>query len=305
VPRSGACDPWSLAIANLVVGNEPDQAALEMTLSGPVLRVLRSCVIGLAGADLGAAVQGGRSLRAGGSYRLSEGDVVTFAGAGSHPGARAYLALPGGVDVAVVLGSRSTCLGAGFGGLDGRPLRAGDRLGCERDPHDAPDGVAWIDDGPNHAASGDEEDPGTIRVLPGPDAGMLEPLAAATWSVGSASDRMGLRLDGPSIVIPDAAGERRPHGVVPGTVQLPPGGLPIVLLADAQPTGGYPVPAVAISADLSRLGQLRPGDPLRLVVVDGSSAEGARRDRAARLERGRARIARLGDWDALWRSAQG
>jgi biotin-dependent carboxylase-like uncharacterized protein len=300
VPRSGACDPWSLAVANLLVGNEPDHAALELTVAGPTLRALRSCVVGLAGTDLGATVHGGRGLATGRSHALAAGEVVAFPGTANAVGARAYVALPGGVDVPDVLGSRSTCLAARFGGLDGRPLRAGDRLASDRDPGDAPDGLVWIHD---HDPEPIAEAP--IRVLPGPDAGLLDRLAAIHWTVATASDRMGLRLEGPAVPMPGEPGDRRPHGVVPGTIQLPPDGLPIVLLADAQPTGGYPVPAVTISADLHRLGQLRPGMRLRLLAVDVRTAEAARREQAAAFRQGRARLAELAGWDDLWRSARG
>jgi allophanate hydrolase subunit 2 len=142
-------------------------------------------------------------------------------------------------------------------------------------------------------------------VLPGPDASVLGDVAATTWTVGGASDRMGLRLEGPPLAAAGSVGERRPHGVVPGTIQLPPDGLPIILLADAQPTGGYPVPAIAISADLPVLGQLRPGAILRLRVVDMSTASAARAERAARLERGRERLAQVSGWDDMWRWADG
>jgi antagonist of KipI len=300
VPRSGACDPWSLAIANALVGNEPGAAALELTLVGPEVRASTDCLIGVAGSDLGGIVMGsGHRLEPGRSHRLAAGDVVAFPGpASQRTGARAYLALPGGVDVPVVLGSRSTCLPAGFGGLDGRPLATGDRIGCGRSPGDGPTGAVWPP----------EPVPTTIRILAGPDAADavedLERLTTA-WTASPTSDRMGVRLDGPALAMPAGGGSRRAHGVCAGAIQLPPDGRPIVLLADAQPTGGYPVPGVAISADLSFLGQLRPGAVVRFAVVAQADAVAAARRSRTRLHGALAAIAEAGRWDELWRSARG
>jgi biotin-dependent carboxylase-like uncharacterized protein len=308
VPRSGACDDRALAVANLLLGNEPTAAVLELTLAGVVLRALRPCVIGIAGADLGGRVTStGRRVAPGRSHRLASGDTVAFQGAepeahgargapgaGSAPGARAYVAVPGGIAVPVVLGSRSTCLAAGFGGLDGRPLRAGDRLASLRDPDDAPDGVTW----PGAPTAG------PIRVLPGPDPEHLDRLLATDWSVSQTSDRVGLRLEGDALDVA-GDGQRRSHGVVPGTVQLPPDGRPIVLLADAPPTGGYPVPAVAVTADLWRLGQLSPGAPVRFRLVTPGEARHGRDAWRDELAAGIAHLARDGAWDELWRSARG
>jgi biotin-dependent carboxylase-like uncharacterized protein len=298
VPRAGACDPWSAAVANLLVGNDPEAATLELTLIGPELRVLARCVIGIAGTDLGGIVSGsGRRLEPGRSHALAEGDIVTFPGSSATVGARSYLALPGGVDAPVVLGSRSTCLVGRFGGLAGRAIQAGDQIGCLREPNRAPVDATW-------SATSPEWDAG-VRVLSGPDDGPLTDLERQDWTVGSASDRMGLRLDGPPLATPADAGERPSHGVVPGTVQLPPDGRPIVLLADAQPTGGYPVPAVVATVDLPVIGQLRPGAVTRFVHIGADDARTALREQRAALDDGARRLRDAGRWDELWRSARG
>jgi antagonist of KipI len=303
VPEGGACDPWALAVANLLVGNDPGAATLECTLIGPELRVLAPVVVGLAGADLGGIERTtGRRLLPGASYALPRGAVVAFAGPpGGETGVRAYLALPGGVDVPLVLGSASTCLAGAFGGLHGRPLRRGDRIGPRR-PGEEHSEHRW----PDAAVSGVR--PGLVRVVEGPDPAAARPaferLVAGGWAVAPASDRMGLRLAGeplPAIGI----GETLSHGVTWGTIQVPSDGRPIVLLADHQPTGGYPVAGVAIVADRPALGQLRPGSAVRFVTVTIDEARTALRDQRARLRGGADAVAGVRRWDELWRSARG
>jgi biotin-dependent carboxylase-like uncharacterized protein len=253
VPRGGECDPWSLAVANLLVGNPPDAAALELTLVGPELRAARPLLLGVAGADLGGVVvTSGRRLRPGGTYELSGGAVVAFPGRAEGRGARAYLALRGGIDVPLVLGSASVCLAGRFGGLDGRPLRSGDTIavGRPRTGTVAPGESRWP-----QGLSPDALDPRAIRILPGPHASLMAPafedLTNATWLVGPASDRMGLRLDGATC---RRAGDGTvlSHGVTWGAIQLPPDGRAIVLLADHRLSsrsrhdlGGSPAPRPA------------------------------------------------------------
>ena len=270
VPIGGACDPWSLAVANLLAGNEPGAAAIEMTLVGPTLAVHSPLTVGLAGADLGGTVrETGRRLTPGRSYRLAAGTTIAFGGdAGSRAGARAYLALPGGIHAPLVLDSASTALGAGFGGIDGRALRAGDVLRTADPSGDVIDRRERAEAVWPPSAADPLDDAGSVpdapvRLLPGP-AGGLEALVADEWRIGPGSDRIGLRLDGPPVGT-SSPPELLSHGVVRGAIQVPPGGAPIVLLADHQTTGGYPIAAVAISADHPRLGQLaaRGERPLR------------------------------------------
>jgi biotin-dependent carboxylase-like uncharacterized protein len=311
VPRGGACDPWSLAVANVGCGNHPDAPALELTLVPPTLRVVRSVTLGLAGADLGLRVRRGggeRPFLPGSALHALAGDLLV-PGTTSGAGARAYLAVAGGIDVPLLLGSASTALGAGFGGLEGRALRAGDRLasGPSRTDgrHAAPQTTAPVVERDIEAAGG------PILVLPGPfrdgpGEAVRGAFLAATWRVGAASDRMGLRLEGPRVDVDDAdAGEVPSHGVTWGTVQLPPDGRPIVLLADHQPTGGYPVVAVVIAAERPRLGQLRPGTEIRFSETTLAVAIDALRAQRARLD---ALIAAAGDarrWDDAVASAGG
>jgi antagonist of KipI len=306
VPASGAADPWSLGVANLLVGNEPALAVLEMTLVGPTLAALGPVTIGLAGADLRARIRGGRRLAPGRSHRLLAGDVVEIPGddaATATTASRAYLAIPGGIDVPIVLGSRSTCLAGGFGGLDGRPLRTGDEIpsGSAAGPRAVPPELAWPE--PDRARHDADPEPAILRALPGPDPG-LATLAATAWRVGSAADRVGVRLDGDPLSA-SFAGETTTHGVPWGAIQLPPDGRPIILGADHQVTGGYRVLGVVITADLPVLGQLRPGAPLRLVPTDRVVAIDALRARRAALDAGAAALREEAGWDALVDAAGG
>lgn len=282
VPSGGAADPLGLAVANLLVGNEPGLAALECTLLGPELRALRDVSVGIGGADLEARVlPGGRTLRPGGSHRLRAGEVLAFSAVEPDVGCRAYAAVPGGFEVPEVLGSRSTSLVGGFGGLDGRPLRAGDLLpGRVWKP--APSDVAWPADLELPSSSS------AIRVLAGPDATAQLPgsrpdlpsqLVGTTWTIGHDSDRRGIRLEGQTLAATGPIADRPSSGVLPGAIQVTPSGQPIVLMPDAGPTGGYPVIAVVCAADLWRLGQLRPGSEVTFELVASADARTALVDR--------------------------
>ena len=297
VPIGGACDTWSLAVANTLVGNAPGAAAIEMTIVGPVIRARDDVVVAVAGADLGGGLGTGRAAR------LRAGDTVDFPGTTRGVGARAYLAVAGGVDVPDVLGSASTALAAGFGGLGGRALRAGDVLQARAAAAPPAGDTVWpaIRDAPE---LGGAEPP--IRVVRGPAAGGggLEALLAASWSVAAGSDRVGVRLDGPRIT-PRDGGAILSHGVTFGAIQVPPDGAPIILLADGQTTGGYPVPAVVISADRPRLGQARPGSRIAFEEVSLEVARDALRRRTAALAAGAAIVRESAGWDALWQAAGG
>jgi antagonist of KipI len=304
VPPSGACDPWSLAVANLLVGGEPMAAAIEMTLVGPTLVARESTVIGLAGADLGGRVVAGRRLAPGRRHRIAAGETITFPGDGPDRRARTYLALPGGIDVPEVLGSRSTCLAAGFGGIEGRPLQAGEVLRGGGDtgmPRVASlaDEAVWPADPLRETATGEA----ILRILPGPAPG-IDALVAARWRVGREADRVGLRLDGPPLT-DGIAGESVSHGLTWGAIQVPPDGRPIVLGVDHQTTGGYPVVAIVISADRPVLGQLRPSAAVTFHAIERDEALAILRGQQAALLAGAAALLDATRWDELARSAGG
>lgn len=283
VARGGALDPRAAILANALVGNRAEAAVLELTLHGPTLRLhapVRAAV-------LGAACE----LRLDGQplapARLLELPAGTLAIGGMREGARAWLALAGGIAVAPVLGSRSTDLRGGFGGLDGRALRAGDRLALG--PHRVVEVEAaraarwWID--PDFGL--DLHAP--IRYRPSDDAAVRAcalRLGDSGWRVDPASDRQGLRLAGEPLRPERASAAGVSEPVAPGTIQLPPDGRPIVLLADAQTVGGYPRLGHVIAADLPRLAQARPNTKLYFRACDEAQARQAH----ARM---RADIARL------------
>jgi biotin-dependent carboxylase-like uncharacterized protein len=266
VPRSGAMDLPVCEMANRLVGNAPDEAVVEITLSAS-FEVLEPCVIAVAGADLGATLNR-QPLPMWTSVFCAAGSRIAFEKRRS--GARAYLALAGGMDVPRVLSSRSTYLPAGFGGMAGRALQMDDVI----QPRCVVDvarmaGRVW----PAPFAYGN-----VVRLLPGPHVDVLDVMGKqliveTTWRVSATSNRMGVRLEGPALPVRERR-EIQSMGVFAGVVQLPPDGRPILLMADAQPTGGYPVIAIAIQADLHHAAQLFAGDALRFewTMVDAAIA---------------------------------
>ena len=290
----GAADRYSLEVANLLVGNRLDAAVLEITLDGPTVRLHRAATIALCGAQIDTLVDG-LALPAWRPIALPAGSILALGAC--RRGARAYLAINGGIDVALVLGSRSTDLRATFGGHEGRALRAADVLplaGASPRLHDVSERAASLqpDDAPQIAswwidadADLDFSDSIAVRVLPGIDAlHATDALHAQEFVVDAASNRQGLRLRGTALQIADPR-ERISEPVVPGTVQLPPDGQPIVLLADAQTVGGYPRIGHVIAADLPRLAQRRAGQYLRFVAIDAREAHRINAEQRARLGR--------------------
>jgi biotin-dependent carboxylase-like uncharacterized protein len=305
VPIGGACDRWSLAVANLLAGNAPGAAALEMTLVGGTFRARSPLRIGLAGADLGGHVrETGQLLSPGRAHRLKAGSTIAFPGiADVGAGARAYLAIPGGIDVPEVLGSRSTALAAGFGGLAGRALLSGDVINAAEVETASDDGGEGWPESIGPVGSADRDPDAAIRLIGGPWPGTAD-LVGRSWRVAAGSDRIGLRLEGEAIHLDENVGLPS-FGVVPGCIQVPPDGVPIVLLADAQTTGGYPVAAVTIAADLPRLAQLRPGAVVRFAEVSIEAATEALRRQHADLARGAAILRESAAWDEAWQGAGG
>lgn len=255
VPVAGPMDEVSHRLANRLVGNPPDRAALEITLVGPSLAFLAETTFAVTGARFelrldAAAIPMGRVCRAARGSRLEFGR--------RNAGARAYLAVAGGIDVPPVLGSRSTDLASGLGGLGGRPVRAGDRLVVGSTTGAPPPGGAPIV--PFILPDGGAQ----VRVLPGPERDRVAPgarelFARARFTIATDSNRMGYRLQGPAIELADTTPLLSSPTPL-GTVQVPPSGQPILLMADRQTTGGYVRIATVISADLPVAGQLGPGD---------------------------------------------
>ena len=285
IPVSGALDPVCLRAANLLAGNPPGTGALEIALQGPTLAVEADSVrIALAGGTAsievrddanGEIVERHAVLS---SIRLRRGQVVRIGALTGSP--VAYLAVEGGFALAPIMGSQSTLVRAAIGGLEGRALRSGDILPLRRDTADERGEVMlpMLDLAP----------PARIRVVLGPqddyftEAG-VRTLLESTYTVSQASDRMGMRLAGPPLEASSKGSNIVSDGIAPGSIQVPGNGLPIVLLADRQTTGGYPKIATVISADMPALGRMTPGSKVEFETVGVEAAEAAARELAAVL----------------------
>jgi biotin-dependent carboxylase-like uncharacterized protein len=287
VPRSGAMDLWSLAAANLLVGNPSDLATLEWAIGAGSLRFERDAVIALAGADVEATVDDSLipmktaiSVRAGQRLTIHRLTARRFL----------YVAVRGGVDCPRVLGSGSTYLPAAFGGIDGRRVARGDAISIG----DAVWNASRIDRPPCAVGAGPDYDADVIRVIaataqPAADddvrsapqrnnAAVFEAFVATGYTVSAASDRTGYRLEGDRAL--DAADTSiTSEPVCPGVIQLPPGGNPIVLMADSPTIGGYRILGTVISSDLPILAQSVPGRRLRFASVSVDVAQKMLRER--------------------------
>lgn len=266
IPVGGAADVLAFAAANQLVGNPTTAAGLECLLDGPSLRFPRGGVIALVGAHFAATRSSGLPVRWNETLVMGEGERLRLGHAAK--GCRCWLAVRGGLRVPVMLGSRSSFLPGGWGGFRGRALRAGDRLpvGSNQTPLRILRCTPTPVDGP-------------LRVIAGPQAGRCEDAALLTvftgvFRVSPASDRRGVRLGG--LRLPTArAPELASQAVLPGTLQIPPDGQPIILGWDGPVTGGYPVVASVISADMARVAQLRPGDQVSFTTVSVDAARAA------------------------------
>ena len=304
IPVSGAMDEVALRVGNLLVGNDEGAAALETTLVGPTLRFDEQVLIALAGADLAMSADG-VPLPLWRPISIQGG--TTLSAASAMRGCRGYIAIAGGIDVPEALGSRSTYVRAALGGLEGRAMRRGDVLAIgnvsELSRRITADVVASRGGGrvaiarwsaspallPSYTLAA------PIRVLEGAHALLLTPdsvqrLWSAEFRVGPQSDRMGYRLEGSALELTTPT-ELLSEGVAFGTVQLPPGGNPIVLMAARQTTGGYPRIGEVASVDLPLRAQLKPGDRLRFRPISLDEAQRLYLAREDNMRQARAVIA--------------
>ncbi|PMS37718.1 biotin-dependent carboxylase-like uncharacterized protein [Trinickia symbiotica] len=285
IAAAGALDTLALEVGNRLVGNIPSAAAIEVTVGPTALRFTEATRIAVTGAEFGATLDDA-PVPAWWSVPVRAGQALVLHGA--RRGMRGYVCVRGGIDVLPMLGSRSTDLGAQFGGIGGRSLREGDRLavgatvagGGAAVPIDAPPVGVKAPEWCRFAQVGHDRvrrgkhatgaEPGVpIRVLRGPEYDSFansahEALWSEEWRVTPQSNRMGYRLSGPQLVR-ESPGELASHAVLPGTIQVPPNGQPIVLMSDAQTTGGYPRIGAVIRADLWRLAQVRLNGTIRFV----------------------------------------
>jgi antagonist of KipI len=285
VTPGGATDGCALRLANLLTGNSESAAALEITATGPTLRFAEETLVAIAGADFEASVQGVR-LPAWRPVRLAAGAELAIGAA--RTGFRCYLAVAGGLAVPRVLGGRGTHLAAGFGGFDGRALRAGDILKIGPPTAWAKRFVLTLP-GTEALAPARWEVAAAVRpryttapvvrVMRGPQWEIFKPeaqrrLLGERFTVEARSDRMGLRLNAAGGgLLGEPVPEMVSEGVAAGTVQVPPDGQPVVLLAERQTVGGYPKLATVASVDLPLLAQLRAGDTVAFAEIPVAEAQ--------------------------------
>jgi biotin-dependent carboxylase-like uncharacterized protein len=276
VPVAGPMDRFSHRAANRLVGNGAREAALEITLIGPELEADGEVTCAVTGAEFAVEVDG-RPVPPGQPFAVPAGGRIRFGNRGR--GARASLAVAGGIDVEPVFDSRATSLSARMGGLDGRALKAGDRLPVGT-PGSPPAARRFVPPLPAGRA--------VVRVMAGPHAdrfgeAAFQALSAGRFAIAGDSNRMGYRLSGPAVLPlpgPGLLSDATPMG----SLQVLPSGQLIVLMADCQTTGGYPRIATVIGADLPIAGQLAPGDEVAFSVCSREAAVAALRAQEAALE---------------------
>lgn len=279
MPVSGVMDHYAHSVANIIVGNQEDCAVLETTLSGGKFRFHEDMLIAVTGADMNASVDGEKIANWSSYYvaKRSELEVRT-----SVNGLRGYLAVAGGIDVPLVMGSRSTYLPGNIGGFKGRALQKGDILYTGGNPQYRPKAFKVPDEYiPSYNGKF------YPRVIPGPqdDAFTEEAISvffSSDYAVTSDANRMGYRLEGPAVKhISDA--DIVSDGISIGAIQIPGNGMPIVLMADAQTTGGYGKIGVIIKSDLNIIAQAKPGDNVRFRISCDEEAISAIKEEKAKL----------------------
>lgn len=268
---SGSSDQYAHRLANLLVANSPKAAVLEVTLVGLKIKILKSTVLAITGGDLQPKLNG-RPVPMWSAFPVQEGDVLHFSGVKS--GCRAYLAAAGGIDVPLVLGSRSTDTVGKIGGFESRPLQKGDIIKTFSVPLSKvaklrkrlhPD---LIPEYPEHL---------DIRVVLGPQEDAftergIKTFFSSTYTVSKELDRMGCRLEGPTIEHREGA-DILSEGLFMGAIQVPKNGLPIVFLVGRQSVGGYTKIGGVISVDMPKLAQVKPGNTIRFHQVDIAEAQ--------------------------------
>lgn len=279
MPTAGAMDITSLRLANRLVRNDEGEACLEITFIGLRLLALQDTVIAITGGNLMPKVDG-CPLPMWQTVSIRKNSEITFTGV--HDGIRSYLAFAGGIQVPQIMGSKSTYIRGGIGGLEGKPLKQGDRLRIGPQPSRPPRYKIREEFIPGY------ERLWKTRVIMGPQDDYfsksgIEAFISSEYTITPQSDRMGYRLQGPLIqhrggadIISDAT--------CLGSIQVPGHSLPIILLADRQTTGGYPKIATAISVDVYDLGQAKPGDSVRFSPISLTEAHQIRRDHEERIE---------------------
>jgi 5-oxoprolinase (ATP-hydrolysing) subunit C len=281
VSTAGAMDPVALRTGNMLVGNDDSAAGIEVTVFPFKARFTANARVAVTGADCRATI-GEKTLLPWWSFDVSEGDVLKLSPPCS--GARAYITVSGGIDVPVVLNSRSTDIKVGFGGYEGRCLRRGDVLSVISSPYDSGSFGVFPPGNVLNNTLGLSIEPGVtyVRAMAGPEYEEFPETArrsmwSTVWTVTPDSNRIGYLLDGRELH-PLKPLSLLSHGIVPGVVQVPPSGKPIIMMSDAQTSGGYPKIATVIEADLWRLAQAPLGSQVRFIEVDLGACLSASRE---------------------------
>ncbi|MGE5630637.1 MAG: biotin-dependent carboxyltransferase family protein [Caulobacteraceae bacterium] len=273
MPVTGAMDDFSLRIANILVGNDEYEAAFETTLNGPEILFNIDAVVAITGANMSPKVNG-HTVPMWRSIKLTRGDVLSFGAA--ITGCRGYIAFAGGFDIPAVMGSRSTFIRGGIGGYDGRKLKGNDEINIRKGGSaiaELVDRVIPVDYIPAYEPSC------SIRAVLGPQddcfsGESIDRFFGSEYAVTNEADRMGYRLSGPVLGHKSGA-DIISDGINLGSIQVPGHGMPIVMMADRQTTGGYTKIATVISADISKMAQLKPGDRIRFKSIDVYEAQKA------------------------------
>jgi biotin-dependent carboxylase-like uncharacterized protein len=261
MPVSGAMDLYSLRLANDLVGNDLNEACLEATMSGPKIEFFKDTIVSICGANMQAQINNAH-VEMYKAIHVNSGDILSFKGLIN--GFRTYIAFAGGVNVPIVMGSKSTYLRGKLGGFNGRELKSGDEIEIGTN-NNAEIKVVSSDKIPVF------EDSFTARIIAGPEAGYftlngLETFLYTEYILSQQCDRMGYRLSGKKIehkLKPEIISS----GIAFGTIQVPSHGEPIIMMADRQTTGGYPRIACVVSEDLPYIAQLKPGDKVKFKEV--------------------------------------
>ena len=289
VPVSGVVDPRAMSIANILVDNPEDEAVLECTMLGPQIRFHAANAIAITGGDLGPTIDN-QPIPNYAAIRVEAGQVLRFAGLRS--GCRAYIAFSGGLDIAPVMGSRSTYMKAKIGGVEGRKLQKDDVIKF-RKPNPDLRGLNIRHISPEFVPRLEYK----IRVVLGPQDDMftehgIETFLSESYVVTPEFDRMGCRLDGEIIEHKGESGDIISDGIAFGAIQVPTAGKPIIMLSDRQTTGGYTKIANVISADFRILAQLKAGDRVRFAQVSVAAAQDALLTQRAALKTLRTAVSR-------------
>ena len=289
VPVSGVVDPRAMSIANILVDNPEDEAVLECTMLGPQIRFNAPNAIAITGGDLGPTIDN-QPIPNYAAIRVEAGQVLRFAGLRS--GCRAYIAFAGGLDIAPVMGSRSTYMKAKIGGVEGRKLQKDDVIKF-RKPNPDLRGLNIRHISPEFVPRLEYK----IRVVLGPQDDMftehgIETFLSESYVVTPEFDRMGCRLDGEIVEHKGESGDIISDGIAFGAIQVPTAGKPIIMLSDRQTTGGYTKIANVISADFRILAQLKAGDRVRFAQVSVAAAQDALLTQRAALKTLRTAVSR-------------